>query len=266
MRQVLTFQANASQVGGLSGAPLFPHSLKALKTLRHALPPSIPIIGCGGITNGAHALEMARAGASFVQLYTAFGYRGVGCAGVIKDEISSNLAGQTWKSQVGSEAGEWEDQLGKVGAEVKREAESLADVLKHLRESAKDKVDAGSSQLLFEGNKLIRAAEQALGLPETQWSAERTAPAAIEQPSATTAAPSDPAVPAPSVIAPAVEAPSAHPLSEQDPLVAPSPNATLADAMKPIVVPVSDPVTALNEAPQTSAWTTEVREGSRRLV
>lgn len=266
--------ANASETGGLSGAPLFPHSLKALKVLRHNLPPSIPVIGCGGITTGADALEMARAGASFVQLYTAFGYRGVGCARNIKDEITTGLEGKTWKSQVGSEAGEWEDQFGKIGEEVKREAASLADVLKQLRDVAKDKVETGSDQLRLEGNKLVRAVEQVLGLPESEWSAEQASPAIQSTASSSVGAPvsqNDASTGAPAVQAAPTSPPSAatpaqsQPATEHDPLVAPGPKATVADAMKPIVVPVSDPTPRI-ERPPTSSWTSEVREGSRRFV
>ncbi|CCO31852.1 dihydroorotate oxidase [Rhizoctonia solani AG-1 IB] len=79
------------EIGGLSGPPLLPLSLKALKALRAHLPSDIPIIGCGGISSGADALEFARAGASSIQLYTAFGYTGVGTARRIKDELSDEL-------------------------------------------------------------------------------------------------------------------------------------------------------------------------------
>ncbi|CAE6527624.1 unnamed protein product [Rhizoctonia solani] len=108
-RTLITFSActnprsaSAQEVGGLSGPPLFPLSLKALKTLRAHLPASIPIIGCGGISSGADALEFARAGASSIQLYTAFGYSGVGTARRIKDELTDELKrlGTTWDKLV----------------------------------------------------------------------------------------------------------------------------------------------------------------------
>lgn len=89
-------------MGGLSGTPLFPLSLKAVKILRAQLPASIPIIGCGGISSGADALEFARAGASTIQLYTAFGYGGAGTARRIKDELTEELhrQGTTWQKVV----------------------------------------------------------------------------------------------------------------------------------------------------------------------
>ncbi|KZS90747.1 hypothetical protein SISNIDRAFT_414926 [Sistotremastrum niveocremeum HHB9708] len=96
---------NRSEIGGLSGPPLFPLSLKALQKLRSLLPESILLIGCGGISSGADALEYAKSGASFVQIYTSFGYGGAGTARRIKDELSEELQreGKTW-SEVSSEA------------------------------------------------------------------------------------------------------------------------------------------------------------------
>jgi dihydroorotate dehydrogenase len=62
----------------------------------------VPIIGCGGISSGADALAFARAGASCIQLYTAFGYDGAGTCGRIKDELAEELArsGTTWRAIV----------------------------------------------------------------------------------------------------------------------------------------------------------------------
>jgi dihydroorotate dehydrogenase len=96
--------ANKTQMGGLSGAPIKPYSLKALRTLRSHLPASIPLIGCGGISSGADALEYARAGASLVQVYTSFGYDGAGACRRIKDQLVEELAkeGTTWSEVVES--------------------------------------------------------------------------------------------------------------------------------------------------------------------
>lgn len=73
-----------------------------LKTLRAHLPSTIPLIGCGGISSGTDALEYARAGASLVQVYTSFGYDGVGTCRRIKDELISLLRaeGKTWRGVV----------------------------------------------------------------------------------------------------------------------------------------------------------------------
>lgn len=96
------FLVNKVETGGLSGAPLKPIALQTLKTLRGLLPASMPIIGSGGISSGADALEYARAGACMVQVYTAFGYEGVGKCRRIKDELAEELAkqGTTWQDVV----------------------------------------------------------------------------------------------------------------------------------------------------------------------
>jgi len=88
--------------GGLSGRPLKPYTLAALRILRPHIPASIPLIGCGGISTGADALEYAKAGASLVQIYTSFGYDGAGACRRIKDELNDLLAkeGTTWQHVV----------------------------------------------------------------------------------------------------------------------------------------------------------------------
>lgn len=94
--------ANKTEPGGLSGAPLQSLSLSALKLLRSHLPARIPLIGCGGISSGADALEFAKAGASFVQVYTSFGYDGAGTCRRIKDELTDLLRkeGTSWRQVV----------------------------------------------------------------------------------------------------------------------------------------------------------------------
>ncbi|GAO49546.1 hypothetical protein G7K_3695-t1 [Saitoella complicata NRRL Y-17804] len=91
------------EIGGLSGPPVKPLALTALRTLRRHLPKEITIIGAGGISNGKDAVEFARAGASLVQVYTAFGYEGPGLPRKIKDEILEELGGQRWVDIIGTE-------------------------------------------------------------------------------------------------------------------------------------------------------------------
>lgn len=93
-----------SQTGGLSGKPLKPLALKALKTLRKYTKDSdLVLVGCGGISSGADALEFGKAGATFVQLYTAFAYKGPGLPAKIRDELAELLKkeGKTWKQIIG---------------------------------------------------------------------------------------------------------------------------------------------------------------------
>jgi dihydroorotate dehydrogenase len=60
------------------------------------------LIGCGGISSAADALEYARAGASLVQVYTHFGYDGAGACRRIKDQLVEQLTkeGTTWTQVV----------------------------------------------------------------------------------------------------------------------------------------------------------------------
>jgi len=66
----------AGEQGGLSGEPLKPIALDALRKFRSASGGAIPLIGCGGISDAEDGWERIRAGASLVQLYTAMVYHG----------------------------------------------------------------------------------------------------------------------------------------------------------------------------------------------
>ena len=56
--------------GGLSGPAIRPIAVRAVNDVANALP-DLPVIGCGGITNGADAIEFIMAGACAVQVGTA---------------------------------------------------------------------------------------------------------------------------------------------------------------------------------------------------
>ena len=64
------------ETGGLSGEPLMNKSTAVLRMLRTRLPETIPLVGVGGILSGADAVKKMAAGASLVQVYTGFIYRG----------------------------------------------------------------------------------------------------------------------------------------------------------------------------------------------
>jgi len=68
--------AHAEETGGLSGAPVFEKSNKVIRQLRAAMGPNFPIIGVGGILNGADAVAKIKAGADVVQIYTGLIYKG----------------------------------------------------------------------------------------------------------------------------------------------------------------------------------------------
>jgi dihydroorotate dehydrogenase len=69
------------QTGGLSGRPLFEPATRVLRKLAAHLAGRVPLIGVGGILSGADARAKRDAGASLVQLYTGFIYRGPALVG-----------------------------------------------------------------------------------------------------------------------------------------------------------------------------------------
>ncbi|MBS1906074.1 MAG: quinone-dependent dihydroorotate dehydrogenase [Actinobacteria bacterium] len=66
----------AAGEGGLSGAPLKERSLAVLRLVRAAVPAEFCVISVGGVETGAEVRERLDAGATLVQGYTAFLYRG----------------------------------------------------------------------------------------------------------------------------------------------------------------------------------------------
>lgn len=84
----------AEEAGGLSGQPLFQPSTHILRLFAQALSGRLPIIGVGGVENGATALAKIKAGASAVQLYSALVYEGPGLVARILDELDGLLAAE----------------------------------------------------------------------------------------------------------------------------------------------------------------------------
>ena len=75
-RDAVAGHRHERQTGGLSGRPLFALSTRVLGKLSKALGGRVPLIGVGGITSGHDARAKIDAGASLVQVYTGFIYRG----------------------------------------------------------------------------------------------------------------------------------------------------------------------------------------------
>ena len=69
---------HAREAGGLSGAPLLAPSTAMLARAHRLAQGRLVLIGAGGVATGADALAKVMAGASLVQLYTAFAYAGPG--------------------------------------------------------------------------------------------------------------------------------------------------------------------------------------------
>ncbi|WP_019179346.1 quinone-dependent dihydroorotate dehydrogenase [Microbacterium yannicii] len=66
----------AAGEGGLSGAPLRERSLAVLRLVKQAVPADFCVISVGGIETATDVQERLNAGATLVQGYTAFLYRG----------------------------------------------------------------------------------------------------------------------------------------------------------------------------------------------
>ncbi|KAL3634628.1 hypothetical protein CASFOL_021682 [Castilleja foliolosa] len=88
----------SQETGGLSGQPLFNLSTNILKDMYILTKGRIPLIGCGGISSGEDAYKKIRAGATLVQLYTAFAYGGPALIPKIKVELAECLERDGYKS------------------------------------------------------------------------------------------------------------------------------------------------------------------------
>ncbi len=81
---------HGNEAGGLSGAPVREKSTAVIRQLAAELQGALPIIGVGGILNGADAVEKMQAGAALVQMYSGMIYRGwelvSECAAAIKEK------------------------------------------------------------------------------------------------------------------------------------------------------------------------------------
>ena len=86
------------EAGGLSGKPLQELSTNMIKKFYKQLNGKIPIIGVGGINSGKSAYEKIIAGASLLQLYTGFVYRGPSSAKYIKKELIQILKAEGIKN------------------------------------------------------------------------------------------------------------------------------------------------------------------------
>jgi len=90
--------ASKNELGGLSGAPLFELSTRILRNMYQLTQGRIPLIGVGGITNGADAYAKIRSGASLVQLYTAMIYQGPAIIAQIKRDLIERLKADGFRS------------------------------------------------------------------------------------------------------------------------------------------------------------------------
>ncbi len=97
-----------TEIGGLSGQPLFEKSTRVLAQLAGLT--RLPIIGVGGVGSAEQAYQKIRAGASAVQLYTALVYGGISLAGEIAQGLDTLLQRDgfaTVADAVGSGRSDW---------------------------------------------------------------------------------------------------------------------------------------------------------------
>lgn len=80
--------ANGNETGGLSGLPVRDKSTYVIRTLNACLGGKLPIIGVGGVLDGASAADKIRAGASLVQIYSGFIYEGPALIGRAAEGIA----------------------------------------------------------------------------------------------------------------------------------------------------------------------------------
>ena len=81
----------AEEAGGLSGAPLRQRALEVIRRLRVSAGPALPLIGVGGIDSPEVAWERISAGASLVQLYTGWIFKGPDLVPLILEGLQQQL-------------------------------------------------------------------------------------------------------------------------------------------------------------------------------
>ncbi len=84
--------------GGLSGRPLFPLALKAVKDFYSEFGDGIDIIGVGGILGGSDACEMLASGAKAVEILTALILRGPLAVRHLTQELGEIMKARRFRS------------------------------------------------------------------------------------------------------------------------------------------------------------------------
>ncbi|MGH7757415.1 MAG: quinone-dependent dihydroorotate dehydrogenase, partial [Vulcanimicrobiaceae bacterium] len=109
---------SANEPGGLSGRPLFALSTRMLAQAYLRTENQFPLIGVGGVDSAKTALAKIQAGASLVQLYTSFVFKGLALADEIKRGLVRLLAQNSYPrlaDATGAAAADWAS--GKLNAD-----------------------------------------------------------------------------------------------------------------------------------------------------
>jgi len=80
-----------SEVGGMSGKPLHKLSLEMIRHIHSSTQGKICIVGVGGVFSAKDVVEMLRAGASLVQIYTGLIYEGPSLVLRLKKDLLSYM-------------------------------------------------------------------------------------------------------------------------------------------------------------------------------
>lgn len=209
---------------------------------------------------------MANAGASIVQVYTSFGFRGVGTPRLIKDEITERLKaereaeaggegkGGSWKTHVGRDwVSSGQQPMGWDENRLQQESQALVEEARGLAELLRQSDDKEETV------KLVEQAERALGIVK-----EEVAPRPPSSAAAAAAAPVEAAVPSRDGFV--IESGGVGAPSIGEALIAePVPQVDLA----PIVV-LEEKKTNVDErregGERDNEWKQAVKTGSKRLV
>ena len=89
--EAIAAHPHGAEAGGLSGKPLMDASTEMVSKMYRATGGKIPLVGCGGVSDGRDAYRKIRAGASLVQMYTAFAYQGPAMLPKMKEELATCL-------------------------------------------------------------------------------------------------------------------------------------------------------------------------------
>jgi dihydroorotate dehydrogenase len=77
--------------GGVSGAPLHPRALHVLRRIRRLAGDELVVISVGGVASAEDVWQRIRAGATLVQVYTAFVYEGPAWPARVNREIAHRV-------------------------------------------------------------------------------------------------------------------------------------------------------------------------------
>jgi len=75
--------------GGLSGNPIYQHTLKMVREVRQIVDKEFTVIGCGGVSTTSNVWELIASGANAVQIYSGIVFEGPFIANKINKELKN---------------------------------------------------------------------------------------------------------------------------------------------------------------------------------